>query len=361
MKIIEILEARRNPEKNVKVHVEDQLFDIYSKLSDVERKHTFVHFTRTPKLGLNIQYMSLEVNNPSPIGIYAFPISYIIKSAEESLPAYYHQDYPYIYVYQVDENKHLARKSQPPIDYQTVKSKVEEYVNQKFPDKSSRGSIILTKMNNSNIMETIRQIAIIVTNYSPETYYDDGNATGKSLINCAKEINFMLRAAGYESIQGYGDIKHFESVVLLPKFMKNVQFLQANTDFYQHADDRMKKKFLPKKLDKINPETGRKVHRYPNPFSEPDMDFLINEPQTRTSPARYVNAAINAANQGKTLKNREKGEAMLFSYQYTAGRRRTGDMHEIDSIIQYKEQVLDKLGLSWTRPEYQKMYTKAVN
>lgn len=75
MRIFEIVEARKNPEKNIKISVNRAIMDRISsspKLAD-GTPNCFVSFTNVEKLGVNPQ-------SPydTPLGIYSYPAEYII-------------------------------------------------------------------------------------------------------------------------------------------------------------------------------------------------------------------------------------------------------------------------------------------
>lgn len=74
MKIYDLLEARRNPSKNPKTSLNDQLQEYY----DENGEDTFVSFTSVDKLGINP--MS---KYETPLGIYAYPLSYILREIGE--------------------------------------------------------------------------------------------------------------------------------------------------------------------------------------------------------------------------------------------------------------------------------------
>lgn len=71
-----IQEARRNPEQNPKISVNEYIEKYLAQaepLSDTNFKNLFVSFTQLPKLGVNPQS-----RYNTPIGIYAYPAEYVI-------------------------------------------------------------------------------------------------------------------------------------------------------------------------------------------------------------------------------------------------------------------------------------------
>lgn len=74
MKITELLEARKNPEQNPKVSVNQRVIDALNATTDevANTPNLFVSFTKLDKLGVNplSEY-------DTPIGIYAYPAQYV--------------------------------------------------------------------------------------------------------------------------------------------------------------------------------------------------------------------------------------------------------------------------------------------
>lgn len=86
MKVHELQEARKNAELNPKVSVNQQIFNAMAqyketfKANNLDIPNVFVSFTELPKLGINplSKYKT-------PIGIYAYPASYIISELGNTL------------------------------------------------------------------------------------------------------------------------------------------------------------------------------------------------------------------------------------------------------------------------------------
>ena len=78
MKTSEIIEARKNPELNPKVSVNqyiDQAMSSAGKVPGTDITNLFVSFTQLPKLGIN---PGSKYN--TPLGIYAYPADYVVES-----------------------------------------------------------------------------------------------------------------------------------------------------------------------------------------------------------------------------------------------------------------------------------------
>lgn len=82
MKLLELFEARKNPEQNPKVSVNRQIYDALrtargDTIAGIE--NLFVSFTAVDKLGINPQS-----EYKTPLGIYAYPARYVMKEAGSS-------------------------------------------------------------------------------------------------------------------------------------------------------------------------------------------------------------------------------------------------------------------------------------
>ncbi len=106
MKTSDIIEARKNPELNPKVSVNQYIrraYDAASQLPNSNLKNLFVSFVAVPKLGINPRS---KFN--TPLGIYAYPAGYVIVRADDdkamrhSLP--YAGDQPYAAVFSAGGN-----------------------------------------------------------------------------------------------------------------------------------------------------------------------------------------------------------------------------------------------------------------
>ena len=105
MKIYDLFEARRNPSKNPKTSLNDQLQAYY----DENGEDTFVSFTSVDKLGINP-----KSKYDTPLGIYTYPLSYVLReigeydSPKHVLP--FAGDAPFVNVFTADSAsvKHLA-------------------------------------------------------------------------------------------------------------------------------------------------------------------------------------------------------------------------------------------------------------
>lgn len=77
------LEARKNPEKNPKVSVNQKFYDLYDKadvenIGDRQRTNLFLSMTELDKLGVNPKSPYY-----TPIGIYAYPADYVLDKLVE--------------------------------------------------------------------------------------------------------------------------------------------------------------------------------------------------------------------------------------------------------------------------------------
>ena len=92
-----IIEKRRNPEVNTKEYLLHTLIEIQKKY---ENQLVYVVFNDIEKFGIN---PSPKWN--TPLGIYGYPIDYVIQKQVYEVP--FANDSPYIYVYAVDQNANL--------------------------------------------------------------------------------------------------------------------------------------------------------------------------------------------------------------------------------------------------------------
>jgi hypothetical protein len=76
MKLRELLEARKNPDQNPKLSINDEIIDRYKDTMDEigGTKNLFVSFTQINKLGINPRS---KYN--TPLGIYAYPAEFIVN------------------------------------------------------------------------------------------------------------------------------------------------------------------------------------------------------------------------------------------------------------------------------------------
>jgi hypothetical protein len=106
MKTIEIIEARKYPELNPKVSINQYIrraYDAAAQLPNTNLKNLFVSFVAVPKLGINPRS---KFN--TPLGIYAYPAGYVMVRAGDdrvmrhSLP--YAGEQPYAAVFSAGGN-----------------------------------------------------------------------------------------------------------------------------------------------------------------------------------------------------------------------------------------------------------------
>jgi len=106
MKTSDIIEARKYPELNPKVSINQyirQAYDAAAQLPNTNLKNLFVSFVAVPKLGINPRS---KFN--TPLGIYAYPAGYVIlradtdKEMRDSLP--YAGNQPYAAVFSAGGN-----------------------------------------------------------------------------------------------------------------------------------------------------------------------------------------------------------------------------------------------------------------
>lgn len=136
MKIITILEARRNPSLNTKRSVLQQLLQFSSKAGEINfigesvpYTNTFVSFTAIQKLGINPKSVY------DMVGIYAYPIDYVIsnlKDADKNLPQAseipFASDQPYLQIFTIKDTANVMLVSETQSKMQELKMAIRKMV-----------------------------------------------------------------------------------------------------------------------------------------------------------------------------------------------------------------------------------------
>jgi hypothetical protein len=126
------LEARRNPEKNPQISVNDHIYDALVKEKSYldtnsednkSIKNLYVSFTKEPKLGINP-----KSKYNTPLGIYAYPASYVVTNAgtsrtmRSSLP--FAGDQPWVNIFTLKDVSKVLVISNPEVDYEPYYKKL---------------------------------------------------------------------------------------------------------------------------------------------------------------------------------------------------------------------------------------------
>jgi len=182
-----IQEARRNPEQNPKVSVNDE---IINALADAEpigntgHKNLFVSFTGLEKLGINPRS---DYN--TPLGIYAYPADYVIKTTGSKfgmndLP--FAGDQPWANIFRVEKGtvlNNLKRLSEA--EYNNYCERLIDLLT-KIPSKFKGTTEVLDRQNAEvvvlNLMEDSIGFARVSSSYGGRlwyiTYIISGNIPG---------------------------------------------------------------------------------------------------------------------------------------------------------------------------------------
>lgn len=349
MKITEIIEARRNPDRNPKKDFELELYDFYRELPDDEKDSWFVHFSSSPMLSVRVNTPTLELANLSPLGIYAYPL-------ERPKSYSYFEFQNYAHVFQIDLEKTLDAEKPSPIPVNIVKSKTLEYLSNKFPKSTDRIREEISKIESNNGRKILESLRSIIENLTKDTNSPTHEATERENEHTdkAKIFNVLLRYIGFESIRNFGGMITYESVTLSSKFIKQKKLIKIGQEYKQHPnpdDDQDYHKSIQKKFksaDKKDPETGEKTPKYPNPFTGQAAFGRDNHRglDRNESIIRYVKNAINYVKQGRQPPSRKQAEDMMGTFvRKTAPRQSiTDDDNEI-ILVAYKNLVLDPLNL----------------
>ena len=198
MKIKDLIEARRNPEQNVKLASGmKELHAIAKTISDPE--NWAISMTSEPKLGINPQ---VGISEDTPKGIYFYPLNYALgKTRYGKLP--WGDNYPYIQLFQYDRSGEMTKETQ--VDPAKLKQAILPYCS-----------------------EEIIQQAIDEPEYDGTPYwtiYDCLSRLGKSDETNVVRWNKVLRDLGFTSVYdpGKGWIAYNEptqGVVLDPRIIK---------------------------------------------------------------------------------------------------------------------------------------------
>jgi hypothetical protein len=125
------LEARRNPEKNPQISVNDHIYDalvkekIYLDTSSENKpiKNLYVSFTEKPKLGINP-----KSKYNTPLGIYAYPANYVAVSAgtkrtmRTSLP--FAGEHPWVNIFTLKDVSKVLVISDQDVNYEPYYKKL---------------------------------------------------------------------------------------------------------------------------------------------------------------------------------------------------------------------------------------------
>ena len=199
MKIIEILEARSNPEQNVKAESGMKELEAVAKtISDPE--NWAVSMTSEPKLGINPQ---VGISEDTPKGIYFYPLSYAVDIARRGKKLPWGDNYPYIQLFQYDRSGEMTQQTE--VDPAKLKQALSQYCS-----------------------DEIIQQALDEPEYDGTPYwtiYDCLSRLGKSDETNVVRWNKVLRDLGFTSVfdPGRGWIAHNEptqGVILDPRIIK---------------------------------------------------------------------------------------------------------------------------------------------
>ena len=199
MKIKDLIEARRNPDQNIKYESGmKELEAIANTISDPE--NWAISMTSEPKLGINPQ---VGISEDTPKGIYFYPLNYVLGMIKSRRPLPWGNDYPYIQLFQYDRSGEMTEQTK--VDPAKLKQALLQYC-----------------------PEEVIQQAIDDPEYDGTPYwfiYDCLSRLGKSDETNVIRWNKILRELGFTSVfdPGEGWIAYNEptqGVVLDPRIIK---------------------------------------------------------------------------------------------------------------------------------------------
>jgi len=172
MLLIDIFEARKNPELNPKVSVNqyiDRAFDSAKRLFGSDMSNLFVSFTAIPKLGINPQ----STYN-TPLGIYSYPgdyISYRIGSDKpmENLP--FAGEQPYAVLFSARGNN-IVLNTYSPIEERLCYGKLRDYA-RKLPDPKKQ-LIQMSKYGGKTWIEIVDNLVVAARSEAKQSNISGG-------------------------------------------------------------------------------------------------------------------------------------------------------------------------------------------
>ena len=121
MKIKDLIEARRNPDQNIKYQSGMKELEAVAKtISDPE--NWAVSMTSEPKLGINPQ---VGISEDTPKGIYFYPLNYVLGMIKGRKPLPWGDNYPYIQLFQYDRSGEMTQQTQ--VDPAKLKQALSQY------------------------------------------------------------------------------------------------------------------------------------------------------------------------------------------------------------------------------------------
>lgn len=121
MKIKDLIEARRNPDQNIKYESGMKELEAVAKtIADPE--NWAISMTSEPKLGINPQ---VGISEDTPKGIYFYPLNYALGMIKGRRPLPWGNNYPYIQLFQYNRSGEMTKETS--VDPEKLKQALLQY------------------------------------------------------------------------------------------------------------------------------------------------------------------------------------------------------------------------------------------
>ena len=195
---------------------------------------------------------------------------------------------------------------------------------------------VLSNLSSGNLISTLHEAAEYILAQDPTTH----DRTRKSVI-----VTVLLRMLGVKFIRGYGAVIESEAVLLDTSAAQNIKLFNRSPGSVAKNPNR------PTRDQRLSPERDE---------FEP---IMYPSPPSTSSLSKYIRYAISQADQGKMPAEREKAEAKMYAILKPGSSRLSHYMADTDEFLQnlvvdYRDQVVHKLGIEWTNPKYAPFFNK---
>ena len=204
MRIAEITEARKNPDINISITINDRFIEL-----NHYHPNAFVHFTNIKKFSLN-----QKTQHKGPLAIYAFPLKYLVQQKGREIPMrnrttdqppnadmMFRGNARYAYVFDVDESANI-------VNLENIDSSQVEHYTQKMLELMPDAEVKQYSQfqYDDDAIKITDQLYINANNIS--WYADD-----KGIGSYSKMMRKLLIHAGIDGIIDYDGEIHFNEQV----------------------------------------------------------------------------------------------------------------------------------------------------
>lgn len=220
MKLVELFEARKNPELNLRLSAYEQLLDYKAD------PHTYIHFSHQNKLGIspNEKVYNGEKVTETPLGIFAYPLReswkyYKVDHSQSFMEFPHAKKKPFILLFKYDKplldvTKYKGLEE----DIEHLKSKYSHLINVDNQLEKTKNELY----NPSKFQTFWRLTHNVAKELHPE--------------QVAQQWNIVLRALGYDGFcdkTGKGWLHHSEPVQSILLKYQNIEIIDLilNKDY----------------------------------------------------------------------------------------------------------------------------------